>query len=698
MKKIIKRLLGVILSMTILAGIGNIVPLNASANSENLLYEQVTLNFYDGQNNLVSSVVRDIPDGKTTLGSLLNEEYPVATADLQLGEFQGWISEYNDGMLFDRDKEITFGSYRYNYSSNSYNFYAGYEKRYLDISYCFLTEEGKWKEYTEKMICKVGMTSSDIISNLVSMDNSIYKFQGWLNISNIWNDELPDVIDYKSGETVRVEGLYERYPVTVSKKYIDRDGKVKNTKEELVFEQGTTYDILLASCSIPEDASEIYQISGWNVQDPNGIIAESFALHNGKIGSMWESGIVEKNYFNVIADYSNCSLVDIDYGYVDRMANWVSERKTIICKEKATSKDIIYKYGIENAPSNHLEALEFDGTWTMSEQHNIFSANYKRIPVCIQYQKNGKLLEQIYAAEPNQVLQLPDGYSGAESYKDKNGIVSTKYYDEMITISSFSNSYYIFCQEDKIETLGEFVKQLKGIPLKSEKTEDIVEQIENSSDGSEIEIALDENSATLSGSILEALQGKKLKLNIDLASDIKWNILGTNLPEGTLTDIDLSVTRKDKENGNIAESVIDELAGNRTAEQLIFGTNEDVTFKPQLALTVNSDNTAEKGVLLQKSGDALMLAANSLIKDNAVAFTLNQKADSVIVYGTNGDIDGDNKVKIKDAMQILQHTNSRKAMNELQKGFADTDSNNKVNLQDVMREMHYISGRNKVVY
>ena len=225
----------------------------------------------------------------------------------------------------------------------------------------------------------------------------------------------------------------------------------------------------------------------------------------------------------------------------------------------------------------------------------------------------------------------------------------------------------------------------------------LVEELGEAEKGSTVEAEL--TNSKVSQKVLTALQGKDITLSLSGNSgQTKWNILGTNLPEGTLTDIDLSVARKDKENGNITESVIDELAGNRTAEQLIFGTNEDVTFKPQLALTVNSDNTAEKGVLLQKSGDALMLAANSLIKDNAVAFTLNQKADSVIVYGTNGDIDGDNKVKIKDAMQILQHTNSRKAMNELQKGFADTDSNNKVNLQDVMREMHYISGRNKVVY
>jgi hypothetical protein len=77
---------------------------------------------------------------------------------------------------------------------------------------------------------------------------------------------------------------------------------------------------------------------------------------------------------------------------------------------------------------------------------------------------------------------------------------------------------------------------------------------------------------------------------------------------------------------------------------------------------------------------------------------VNERDNAVVVYGVNGDTDGDNKVKIKDAMQILQQTSNRKAMNEVQKGFADTDCNNKINLQDVMREMHYISGRSTVLY
>lgn len=117
----------------------------------------------------------------------------------------------------------------------------------------------------------------------------------------------------------------------------------------------------------------------------------------------------------------------------------------------------------------------------------------------------------------------------------------------------------------------------------------------------------------------------------------------------------------------------------------------------QLALGI-TDIGCEKGVLLQSSGEKLELTCSALIQNNEIVFDISQKTDSIVIYGTNGDTNGDNDVTIKDLMQVLYHVSDRTAMNEAQKGFAEVDMNNAVNIQDLMRELYYVSGRNSTLW
>lgn len=233
-----------------------------------------------------------------------------------------------------------------------------------------------------------------------------------------------------------------------------------------------------------------------------------------------------------------------------------------------------------------------------------------------------------------------------------------------------------------------------------EGTDDnLISSIEKAEEGAVVEGETD--SGLVSKDIFESLKEKKVSLVLTVSNgniEFKWKIDGDKITDGDFSDIDFTVTKTDINSGNIDAGTINSLSANRLAEQLVFNADGKLDFNPQLTMEISTDNTAEKGVLLQKDGDTLLLSDSALIQDGAITFDIEQKADSVIVYGVNGDTDGDSKVKLKDAMQILQQTSNRKGMNEVQKGFADTDSNDKINLQDVMREMHYISGRSAAVY
>lgn len=226
---------------------------------------------------------------------------------------------------------------------------------------------------------------------------------------------------------------------------------------------------------------------------------------------------------------------------------------------------------------------------------------------------------------------------------------------------------------------------------------ELLDKINSADAGKTVETVLN-NTTILSQNILSALKQKNINLKVTLNDSTSWCIYGEKLKDNNVQQCNLSVTRTEKDGGKIPVNIIDAQLGNRLVEQISFGEDTSLGFQATLLLKKEDLKQQDKGVLLQYNGSTLHLVDSTLITEKVADFSVNEKDNAVVVYGVNGDTDGDNKVKIKDAMQILQQTSNRKAMNEVQKGFADTDCNNKINLQDVMHEMHYISGRSTVLY
>lgn len=658
------------------------------------VYKNIKVYFYD-ENDDYKLFEKDIPK-ETTLGELLGEDYPILPADPVLGEFKGWSCwEVQEEQCFGRDTALILPA---NLSDGKLTFLPVYQKKKVWFEYRYLTESG-WKTVDKELVLDIGTPEEEIRKMLPVVpeeSDSNCKFLGWGEDNDFKNDGQ---IGIDRGNGFSYLAVYDNYPIYINRTYIDQNGNVKSTKEKKYYPKGTKYEDILAEYQgIPEDASTEYTITGWNMADENGAIESSGEIgYNGMVyheaAGYYYPGIapdVERgiNFFDLAATYDDKSLEIVDYRYINTKQESMKIKKYILC-DKGESLDSIKEKAMENVPDDHLEALEYQGDWKIAKEkcnssgieYYLMEASYGKVILRI-HQRNKDFVEsyKVYAAEPGDVIYCPKGY-GMTPYEVNAG--GADFYDSYVIPEGTKEEAWWWLWDNTIQ----------------DDYEKMIDDIEGAEAGTTVSTELE--SGVLDQSVLESLKGKDVSISLTVKNEnteVKWNISGINIPEGTLSDVDFSVTKKDKESGNIDAVTINALAGNRTAEQLVFGVNESLSFKPQFTLAMDIGNGAEKGVLLQKDGDTISLTDNAIVTDGTVTFDLEQKADSVIVYGTNGDTDGDNTVKIKDAMQILQHAGSRNAMNDVQKGFADTDCNNKINLQDVMREMHYISGRSAAVY
>lgn len=174
---------------------------------------------------------------------------------------------------------------------------------------------------------------------------------------------------------------------------------------------------------------------------------------------------------------------------------------------------------------------------------------------------------------------------------------------------------------------------------------------------------------------------------------IYWQIDGADIYTDAYQDNSLVVTRTAGDEGNIPSELVGELAGNRAAEQLSFSQNGDFNFSGNLVLELEEQPQGNKGVFVQYDGDVWSLTDDVLISGSTVSLHVSNGQDGLIVYGTNGDTDGDGSVQLSDLMQLLHHVSNRTSLDVVQQGFADVDMSRNVDMKDLMRVLYCVSGR-----
>jgi hypothetical protein len=173
---------------------------------------------------------------------------------------------------------------------------------------------------------------------------------------------------------------------------------------------------------------------------------------------------------------------------------------------------------------------------------------------------------------------------------------------------------------------------------------------------------------------------------------IYWQIDGADIYTDAYQDNSLVVTRTPSDEGNIPSELVGELVGNRAAEQLNFSQKGDFNFSGNLVLELE-EQQGNKGVFVQYDGNVWSLTDDVLISGSTVSIRVTNGQDGLIVYGTNGDTDGDGDVQLSDLMQLLHHVSERTSLDVVQQGFADVDMSRTVEIKDLMKVLHYVSGR-----
>ncbi len=644
---------------------------------EKCIVKNVGLYFYDKDEKEISSITVDLPR-RTTLGEVLGEHYPDMENDKFLGEFQGWQS---GEICYGKDTPLVH--YKAAYTVSSMRFFASYEKFYFQVQYAYLNEDGKTHEEVKNIICEKGQKEEEVLAQLSVPQCGNCKFLGWKE--RVKEPIEPDNYWY-------LIAIYDKYPVRLEKHYIDRDGNVKSVVTKKEYPAGTTYEEAAAGIEmIPEDASEEWQITGshwYRSGDEMGFPSGEIELDSGgKLGSI-------NNSFDFVFEYETKEIIPVYYQYADQEQNWNYNFKRFLLfeKEERENTEAAYKKIAEQAPKDHMEELDFSGEWDIQcyPSEYYMTAKYNNVIIGYSlYDENGAWQKEMVAAgKRGEQKALPKGYVVYTTDENGNSVAE--------------NSIYI--PEDSEDSMWVSC-------YRTEEAANIISQIQNAKDSETVEVTLEDGG--LSKEALEILQGKDVTVEAALENGMIWKMNGKQLPETGLSDMDLDVKKAAAGEEKIDAKELSALAGTRSIEQLVFYENGELGFAPQLTIAADAQSKGDKAVLLQKAassagssgtgtgegaGEQLQLAGASLLKDRSVTFAISRKADSAVIYGTNGDTDGDGAVKLTDMMQVLHHVSSRNNLNEVQKGFADVDMNNEVEIQDLMRELHFVSGRSQSVY
>ena len=217
---------------------------------------------------------------------------------------------------------------------------------------------------------------------------------------------------------------------------------------------------------------------------------------------------------------------------------------------------------------------------------------------------------------------------------------------------------------------------------------DICNKIKNAKEGDSITLKL--KNGILDKKIVNALVGKNVNLLIDMQNGLKWSINGKNVKDNINQNINLNVLRSDVKISDISIDNAQKIIGNRTVEQIIFSENGELKFDSILMVSSVKDNVNK---VVQVDIGSMVYTDAAVVKSNTFTINIVSRANRLLIYGINGDLNSDSKIDIRDAMSCLRHVSGREDLDCVKEGFADVNFDGKVNIQDLIKEIHVVSGR-----
>lgn len=201
---------------------------------------------------------------------------------------------------------------------------------------------------------------------------------------------------------------------------------------------------------------------------------------------------------------------------------------------------------------------------------------------------------------------------------------------------------------------------------------------------------------SLPATALNAASRQQVYLGLPAGNNVHWEIDGKSIPLTYTQDIALEIARTGKQNGQISEDTITEIAGKYNAEQLnLPKASLPANTRASLKVGVDASLADWKCIIFQcNSAGENKLTEYTLIKNNEVYVNSIQGENYLLIYSKNGDVSGDKKVNMTDLMKILYHVSGRAGLNTLEQSIADINLDKNTNMTDLMKVLYYVSGRN----
>lgn len=167
-----------------------------------------------------------------------------------------------------------------------------------------------------------------------------------------------------------------------------------------------------------------------------------------------------------------------------------------------------------------------------------------------------------------------------------------------------------------------------GKPLEQPKIDQIVQEIQNSSNGEQVKIAMGD-ATVISNQILKSLKGKDITVKLNMGG-YTWTINGMDIVAANLKDINLEVKM---DTDVIASDVINKIAGDNPVRQLSLTHNGNFGFKAKLTMNLGAEYSGKYGNLFyyDSAGKLVYMNAGTIDTTGNVTLEFSHASDYAIV-------------------------------------------------------------------
>ena len=500
------------------------------------------------------------------------------------------------------------------------------------------------------------------------------------------NEDTIILFDSNFNTTCDLYATYDKGCANISLTYMTKDDGVKTATIPLFTSKESTYQEVLDSLKLPEDA--------WT---------ENFLGYKLDAGYYGHMLVGDVSYFSVEAEYDSCQIA-----WHTRFLDWNgNETSNTISKSYPKGTRLSEALAALESPGTTAD-LEFEG-WilTMPTKEDVLSQDMAELEVVATYRgkttvdasytyrrEDGRLVSghrlmamngenltdtdmQQQASDAFKKISHLEGlslhewavstYTDLDRYREadfqalySNCVAILKYPDgscqyvvldkgSLFTLPVENEKYTDilwkgFGAGESVTIIGdrEFLvssaiprdETIQTPPDKKPTEQEInriLEEIEHSEAGATIHVDM-KKATIIPKEILEAIQGKEINLSLHM-EEYSWSIGGTNVLADNLKDTDLEV-KIDAD--AIPGSLVDSITGGKPATQLSLTHNGEFGFRANLTFNLGSEYNGQIGNLYyyDSSGKLVFRNARGIGADGRISIPFSHASDYVVIIDT----------------------------------------------------------------